>query len=74
MRVIQRLQLPDSELCEMESMYFNHKDEDDEIEYDYEGKCYTFKKNSELLGNTYFNSFSECKWHKYTVIEKVFLR
>ncbi len=70
MFTLQKLSMPQTDVCMIDDMYFRIKD-DEKVKFDYENSKYIFKKDGELSGNTYFNAFSSSKWHKYTVIDEV---
>ncbi len=70
MFTLQKLCMPQTDVCMINDMYFRIKD-DTKVEFDCENSKYIFKKDGELSGNTYFNSFSSSKWYKYTIIEEI---
>ena len=56
---------PSLELCSEESLYYRYIGNS---YYSFEDSCVHLYKNSTVDCLTYFNSFSACKWHKYTNI------
>lgn len=69
---IQPIIIPDSEVCNVRSLFFRS---DDLVEY-VSGKFTPLitSLSSKISFNTYFNSFSAGKWIKHTNIEKAFLQ
>lgn len=68
---LQNIIYPSIDNCTEESMYFKRFGD---IQYSFADDSITMGKDSMLLFDSYFNSFSISKWHKYTNVEKVFLR
>lgn len=70
MYILQKINMPTEDICPIDDMYFRMKDSDT-VQYISSQKKYVFKQKGELLGNTYFNSFSSSKWNQYTEISDI---
>lgn len=68
--ILQKLCMPDLEVCSEEDMYYRIEDAD-KVKYDSENKKYVFEEKGIMKMNTYFNSFSSYLWSKYSFINKV---
>ena len=68
---LQNILFPSIETCAEEEMYFRQHDNNTKS-YFYDG-CLMLHKNEQLDFDTYFNSFSIEKWHKYTTAEQISL-
>lgn len=72
-KCIQPIIMPDLDYCSNQELFFSG-DKNNIAEYDYKNKVYRFDEGNEIFANTYFNSFSEIKWKKYTSINCVKLQ
>ncbi|CAI3669424.1 glycosyltransferase family protein [Clostridium neonatale] len=69
---LQNIIFPTPGVCYEEEMFY-HRDYDKTI-YNPVENCIIFEKDGIVKFDSYFNSFSICKWAKYTKIENVSLK
>jgi len=70
MDILANIIAPSKELCLEENLYFRLINSS---WYSYKDNKFYLKKGSEIIFDTYFNSFSIGKWKNYTSIEEVYL-
>lgn len=70
MEILQKILMPDPQICMNDNMYFRMNSKNKSIVYNVDKKEYVLQEGDFLEGNTYFNCFSSPKWSKYTEIER----